>query len=158
MTLENAYQILYGGALVWFALLIGLMLIRSAIGPRICDRILSINMIGTMVIASIAVLSCLFNESYLTDIAVIYALISFVTVLIYARSSIPKNPDRQAFQPEDTAGNDFSNEGIMNDSRVLREAGKESQGGPLPDGPMSPLSGSAQPSQGDGGEERRWGQ
>ena len=84
MYVERAYHYLLLGALIWFAVLIGLMLIRSIIGPRITDRILSINMIGTMVICCIAILSQLLNESYLLDVALIYAMISLVTVLILA--------------------------------------------------------------------------
>ena len=94
MTIEAAYQTLYSGALLVFALLILLVLIRSAIGPRITDRILSINMIGTMVICSIAILSQLLEESYLCDVAMIYAMISFVSVLIFARTYIPAKPKR----------------------------------------------------------------
>ena len=60
MTVEQAYQILYGGALIVLILLIGAMVIRSIIGPRSTDRIMSVNMLGTMTICSIAVLSVLF--------------------------------------------------------------------------------------------------
>ena len=34
MTVEQAYQILYGGVLIVLILLIGAMVIRSIIGPR----------------------------------------------------------------------------------------------------------------------------
>ncbi len=90
MTVEMAYQYLYTGALVILAVLIGLLLIRSAIGPRITDRILCINMIGTLVICSIAILSQMLQEAYLTDIALIYAMLSFLTVLVLASVYIRK--------------------------------------------------------------------
>ena len=79
-----------------FLILIGAMVIRSVIGPRITDRILSVNMLGTMVISSIAVLSQLLKEGYLADVAMIYAMISFVSVLMLAAMFIPadaKAPD-----------------------------------------------------------------
>ena len=50
MTVEQAYQILYGGVLIVLILLIGAMVIRSIIGPRSTDRIMSVNMLGTMTI------------------------------------------------------------------------------------------------------------
>lgn len=84
MTVELAYQYLFTGALTILAVLIGIILVRSIVGPRIIDRILCINMIGTLVICSIAILSQMLKESYLTDIAIIYAMLSFLTVLILA--------------------------------------------------------------------------
>ena len=90
MNIDQAYHLLFMGALIIFAVLIGIMLIRAVIGPRITDRILSINMIGTMTICSIAILSGLLNEGYLTDVALIYAMLSFVAVLILAVMYIPE--------------------------------------------------------------------
>ena len=70
-------------------LLIGAMVIRSIIGPRSTDRIMSVNMLGTMTICSIAVLSVLLDEGYLADVAMIYAMISFVAVLMMASMFVP---------------------------------------------------------------------
>ena len=89
MSIENAYQILFSFALIWFSVLILAMLIRSIHGPRITDRILSINMIGTLVICCITILSRMLHESYLADVALIYAMISFISVLILAAIYIP---------------------------------------------------------------------
>ena len=95
--IETAYSILFLGALIWFSILICTMLIRSIIGPRITDRILCINMIGTMVICCIAILSRLLKESYLVDVALIYAMISFLSVLILATIYIPAGKKRGDF-------------------------------------------------------------
>ena len=92
MTVEQAYQILYGGVLIVLILLIGAMVIRSIIGPRSTDRIMSVNMLGTMTICSIAVLSVLLDEGYLADVAMIYAMISFVAVLMMASMFVPSKP------------------------------------------------------------------
>ncbi len=73
-------------------LFIGLMVIRSIIGPRSTDRILSVNMLGTMTICSIAILSVLLDEGYLADVALIYAMISFVAVLMMASVFVPSRP------------------------------------------------------------------
>ena len=95
MSIETAYNILYMGSLIIFAILIGVMLVRSVIGPRITDRILSVNMIGTMIICCIVILSRYLDEGYLVDVALIYAMISFVSVLIYASTYIPAKPGRR---------------------------------------------------------------
>ena len=92
MTIEQAYHALYGGALVVLILLIGAMVIRSIIGPRSTDRIVSVNMLGTMTICSIAILSVLLDEGYLADVAMIYAMSSFVAVLMMASMFVPSKP------------------------------------------------------------------
>ncbi len=97
MSVEAAYQLLYGVALVWFSLLIFAMLVRSILGPRITDRILSVNMIGTMVICCILILSRMLRESFLLDVALIYAMISFLSVLILANVYIRGRRRRNAF-------------------------------------------------------------
>ena len=103
MTVWEAYTCLYTGALVILAVLIGVMLIRSIRGPGVTDRILSINMIGTMVISCIAVLYAYLGESYLLDVALIYTMISFVTVLVLASVYIPAKPKRKEFAHESDA-------------------------------------------------------
>ena len=84
MTVAQAYNLLYSVVLIAFALLIALAMIRSIRGPRITDRLIGVNMIGTMVIAVFFILTVLLEEDWLTDIALLYALISFVSVLIFA--------------------------------------------------------------------------
>ena len=86
--------------LIWFAGLLTVTLIRAIIGPRITDRVLSINMIGTMVICCIAVLSVMLKESYLVDVALIYAMISFVSVLILITIYLPDRKLRGRFSEE----------------------------------------------------------
>lgn len=95
MSIETAYQIFFSIALIWFSILIFAMLIRSILGPRITDRILCINMIGTMVICCITILSRMLKESWLTDVALIYAMISFISVLILATIYIPEHKRRK---------------------------------------------------------------
>ena len=95
--IDVAYRILFTVALAYLMGLMGAMLVRSVKGPRITDRILSINMIGTLVISSIAILSVLLSEPYLVDVALIYGMISFVSVLILAMVYIPAHPGRDKF-------------------------------------------------------------
>lgn len=84
-SLERAYGILFVCVLIVLALLIILCLIRAIIGPRIADRIVSVNMMGTMVIVMIAILSLLLGEGYLADICLIYAMISFLAVIVLTK-------------------------------------------------------------------------
>ncbi|MBQ8305941.1 MAG: sodium:proton antiporter [Blautia sp.] len=100
MSVSQAYHILFSAALIWFAVLLLAMLIRAIAGPRITDRILSINMIGTMVICCIAILSRLLQETWLVDVALIYAMISFISVLILAMIYIPNRKSRGKYAEE----------------------------------------------------------
>ena len=59
----------------FMAILIFLCLIRAIRGPRLTDRIISGNMIGTMTIISIALLSVLLKESYLLDVCLIEVIV-----------------------------------------------------------------------------------
>ena len=76
---------LFYGILSVLAVMLVLCLIRAAIGPRIADRLVAVNMIGTMVIVSIAILALVKNEGYLVDICLIYAMISFLAVVVLTR-------------------------------------------------------------------------
>lgn len=83
--LDTAYQVLFVIILIALAILVILCLIRAIIGPRIADRVVAVNMTGTMVIVMIAILSVLLGEEYLNDICIIYALISFLAVIVLTK-------------------------------------------------------------------------
>ena len=131
--LDKAYYYLLLGVLIWFGVLIGFMLIRSIMGPRVTDRILSINMIGTMVICCIAILSRLLKESYLVDVALIYAMISLVTVLILAGVYISVKQKRGKFARD--AIREMKEEGIY---RFADETGRTAGTGKQAPSPKAP--------------------
>lgn len=83
--LGQAYEILFAIVLVALAVLVVLCLVRAIMGPRVADRILAANMTGTMVIVMIAVLSLKLGEGYLADICIIYAMISFLAVIVLTK-------------------------------------------------------------------------
>ena len=118
--MSNAYHFLYLAVLIALGVLIGITLIRAVVGPRVTDRILSINMIGTMVISSIVILSLLLEEEYLVDVALIYGMISFITALIMAMIYIPANPRRSIYYNEEQ-------EKIYRMEEALKEAAKQDE-------------------------------
>jgi len=79
------------GALLLLSVGIFFALVRAIRGPRVADRILGVNMIGTMTTACIAILSVLLRQSWLLDVALIYCLISFLAVVVLVRSHIAAN-------------------------------------------------------------------
>lgn len=83
--LDQAYHVLFVAALIFLAVMVVLCLIRAIIGPRIADRIVSINMMGTMVMVIIGILTVMLQEGYLADICIIYAMISFLAVIVLTK-------------------------------------------------------------------------
>lgn len=83
--LEMGYRGLLTGAVIVLAVLIIVSMIRSVLGPRIADRIIAVNMTGTMIIMIIAVLSVYLEENYLVDVCLIYAMISFLGVVVLCK-------------------------------------------------------------------------
>ena len=85
MTLSDAYEILFGGAVIVLLCVMFGCLIRAVRGPEIADRIVSVNMLGTCTIMIICILSLWLKQSYLLDVALIYAMISFLAVVVLVR-------------------------------------------------------------------------
>ena len=83
--MTEAYNMLFTIALAVLGVLLFLCLLRAILGPRIADRVVGINMIGTIVIMMIAILSLMLGEGYLVDIAIIYAMLSFLAVVVLAK-------------------------------------------------------------------------
>ena len=85
MELVQQFSGLFYGILSVLAVMLLLCLIRAVIGPRIADRLVAVNMMGTMVMVSIALLAVVKDQGYLVDICLIYALISFLAVVVLTR-------------------------------------------------------------------------
>ena len=54
-------------------------------GPRFTDRILAVSAINTIITAIICLISCYMDVEYLLDVALIYALLSFVGTALLMR-------------------------------------------------------------------------
>lgn len=83
--IDKAYQVLMTvclGLLVVFAML---CLVRCIKGPRISDRVLAINMISTQTIVMVVIFVVLLGEGSLVDIALVYAMISFLAVILLSK-------------------------------------------------------------------------
>ena len=85
MALIQDFEWLFYGVLTVLALMLVLCLIRAVIGPRIADRLVAVNMIGTLTIAMVVVFVVLLGEGYLVDIALVYAMISFLAVILLSK-------------------------------------------------------------------------
>lgn len=71
-------------------------LVRAIVGPRISDRIVAVNMIGTMTIIMITIMSLLLHEGYLVDVAMLYAMLSFLAVVVLTKVYMGVYKEKQA--------------------------------------------------------------
>ena len=85
MSIEIAYQVLLYGTLGVLTLLALACLVRCIMGPRISDRVLAINQIGTITVIMVALTVLLLGEGYLADIALVYAMLSFLAVILLSK-------------------------------------------------------------------------
>ena len=83
--MANLYEILYTVALVIIGVLVLACLVRAIRGPRIADRVIAANMIGTLVVITICILAFMMGEGYLVDIAMIYTMLSFLAVVLLTK-------------------------------------------------------------------------
>lgn len=70
---------------IFLAILLLFCLIRAIKGPTIADRVVAVNMMGTIVMVVIAMLAVYMGEGYLLDICLIYAMISFLAVVVLTK-------------------------------------------------------------------------
>ena len=91
--------VLAAGAVV-IALLILATLVRAVLGPRFTCRFGAVNVISTLVIAGLMLLSVWMREEFLVDIALVFALLSFLAVVVAARLVA----ERQRHRRSETGG------------------------------------------------------
>ncbi|MEW6996927.1 monovalent cation/H+ antiporter complex subunit F [Colwelliaceae bacterium BS250] len=77
---------LIAATLAIFAAMI-LAIFRGVVGPTLYDRILAVNMFGTKTVLMIALLGFVMGRPEFLDIAIVYALINFISVIGVLRYS-----------------------------------------------------------------------
>ena len=92
MTVDKAYELLFSFAFLAVGVCILLSIIRSAMGPKITDRLLCVNMNTTMVVSLIVWLVIFLGEDWLADVALVYVLLGTVGTAVLAKVYV-KDPD-----------------------------------------------------------------
>ncbi len=93
--MESIFDALMQGAVAVLGVCLFVCLFRAFRGPTAADRIIAVNMTGTITITLILFLSLLLREGYLVDIAIIYAMLSFLAVVLLCRIAIGAHRARQ---------------------------------------------------------------
>lgn len=84
--MEKIYDYFFIASMCALALIAFAYLLRTMLGPHFTDRILAVNSISTIVILIISMIAILQGESYIVDIALIYALLGFITVIVLCKA------------------------------------------------------------------------
>lgn len=98
--MEQWYHYLYVGVLICLGLGIFAGLLRTVFGPRIADRIMGINMIGTLSLGAIAVIAVFFRETWLLDVSLVYCILSFLAVVVLAQIYIAAHQKKRGKRDE----------------------------------------------------------
>ena len=72
-------------AAIALAVFVVVVLIRLILGPTIPDRLVALDTVNTIVIVIMVILGAAFKEVILIDVAIVYALLSFITTLFIAK-------------------------------------------------------------------------
>ncbi|MBU3142052.1 monovalent cation/H+ antiporter complex subunit F [Clostridium sp. CF012] len=72
-------------SILFLSATIFICMLRAIKGPSAADRLIAINVIGTKTIVLILIVSILLKETYFVDVAIVYALISFLSSIIIAK-------------------------------------------------------------------------
>jgi multicomponent Na+:H+ antiporter subunit F len=71
--------------IIFLSITMILCLIRAVKGPKLADRIIATNMVGIKTILLIAMVAVYIEGDFLIDVAMVYALLSFLAVVVFAR-------------------------------------------------------------------------
>ena len=69
-------------------------LVRAVIGPTHADRLIAANMTGTQVICLICIVAARTGEHAFTDVALIFAMFSFLAAAVFVRIVTERRKDR----------------------------------------------------------------
>lgn len=72
-------------AAIFLAVCATMILIRLFLGPTTPDRLVGLDTLNTVVVVSMVILGAAFEEIIYVDVAIVYALLSFITTLFVAK-------------------------------------------------------------------------
>jgi len=85
MNIKEAQELVLMIGIIFLSITMLICLIRAILGPRFTDRVLGINVINVKIIILICMMATYKSKAYLVDISLVYAAISFLSVVILAR-------------------------------------------------------------------------
>ena len=83
--IAQCYHYLFWGALLLLGAGLIAVLVYIIRSHLTVDRIIGINLIGTIAVVAICILTYLLDEPYLADVAIVYVVLSFIAVMMLCR-------------------------------------------------------------------------
>ncbi len=80
---ELPYLFMLAGLLLGLCILVAT--IRLLLGSTVPDRVVALDTINTIVVAAMVTFGVAFQQIFYVDIAIVYALLSFITTLYIAK-------------------------------------------------------------------------
>ena len=77
-------------------------MVRALKGPRITDRVVAMNMIGSLVTMMICMVSYLLEEAFLIVVAILYALLNMLAVVVLCRVATQRHYEVESEKKEDS--------------------------------------------------------
>lgn len=99
--LQTIQSTFFIGVLILLSLCIIACLIAAIKGPSLGDRMVAANMTGTLTIIAICVLAWHLHEGWLVDVALIYAMLSFIAVVVLTKIFIGSYKSRSEKDEDD---------------------------------------------------------
>lgn len=65
--------------------LVCLALVRLFLGPTIADRAVAVDTVNTLMVAALILLGVVYQQIIFIDVAIVYAILSFVSTLYVAK-------------------------------------------------------------------------
>ena len=108
--IQQCYGYLFWGVLAALALCVIAVLVYILKTHLTVDRIIGINLIGTLVVIIICILAFIMDEGYLADIAMIYTMLSFLAVVLLSKvyMGIYREKRRRAKESQAQEGNEHA--------------------------------------------------
>ncbi|WP_461206278.1 monovalent cation/H+ antiporter complex subunit F [Clostridium sp. DL1XJH146] len=72
-------------AIMFLSITIFFCMFRAIKGPSPADRLIAVNVVGTKTIILILIVSFILHETYFVDVALVYALISFIASVVISK-------------------------------------------------------------------------
>lgn len=85
LLMKSVTDFVLSGIIVIQAIILCCYLVRTIRGPKLADRLVAANMASTLVIVIIAILSYMYEANYFIDICIIYAMISFLSIIVLSK-------------------------------------------------------------------------
>lgn len=82
---------MFGAACLAVLVIMAMVLARALLGPTVYDRILAVNLFGTLTVVLIALLGFLIERPEFLDIALLYALINFIGTIAVTKYCVFTN-------------------------------------------------------------------